>query len=99
MWKPIETAPKGREVLVCGGEYLFSDETYPEFRPCKHTAMASYNEMHGEWRGAQLSHDEYVIHKPTHWQEIPQPFGQHASDCAVNNEPALPKGPCSCGAE
>lgn len=22
----------------------------------------------------------------------------HASDCAVHNEPAMPKGPCSCGA-
>ncbi len=22
----------------------------------------------------------------------------HASDCAVHNEPALPKGPCDCGA-
>lgn len=21
----------------------------------------------------------------------------HASDCAVHNEPALPKGPCDCG--
>jgi hypothetical protein len=23
----------------------------------------------------------------------------HASDCAVYNEPALPAGPCDCGAE
>jgi hypothetical protein len=23
----------------------------------------------------------------------------HASDCAVHNEPALPRGPCDCGAE
>lgn len=23
----------------------------------------------------------------------------HASDCAVHNEPALPAGPCDCGAE
>ena len=24
---------------------------------------------------------------------------QHASDCAVHNEPAYPNGPCDCGAE
>lgn len=24
---------------------------------------------------------------------------QHASDCAVHNEPAYPAGPCNCGAE
>ena len=24
--------------------------------------------------------------------------GQHASDCAVNNEPAFPAGSCDCGA-
>lgn len=24
---------------------------------------------------------------------------QHASDCAVNNGPAYPAGPCDCGAE
>lgn len=24
--------------------------------------------------------------------------GQHASDCAVHNEPAMPNGPCDCGA-
>jgi len=24
---------------------------------------------------------------------------QHASDCAVHNAPALPPGPCDCGAE
>jgi hypothetical protein len=23
----------------------------------------------------------------------------HASDCAVNNAPAMPPGPCNCGAE
>ena len=23
----------------------------------------------------------------------------HDSDCAVNNEPAFPAGPCDCGAE
>ena len=23
--------------------------------------------------------------------------GEHASDCAVNNGPALPEGPCDCG--
>jgi len=28
------------------------------------------------------------------WQHIPEP--DHDSDCAVHNEPAYPKGPCSC---
>lgn len=26
-------------------------------------------------------------------------MAQHMSDCAVNNDPALPVGPCDCGAE
>lgn len=25
-------------------------------------------------------------------------YGEHASDCAVHNEPALPRGPCDCTA-
>ena len=25
------------------------------------------------------------------------PSLEHASDCAVHNEPAYPKGPCDCG--
>ena len=28
----------------------------------------------------------------------PPSKGQHASDCAVNNEPAFPAGSCDCGA-
>lgn len=35
----------------------------------------------------------------THWQPLPRPPVLHASDCAVHNAPALPVGPCDCGAE
>lgn len=28
----------------------------------------------------------------------PTPTPAHASDCAIHNEPALPNGPCDCGA-
>lgn len=31
--------------------------------------------------------------------EADTPHLIHASDCAVHNEPALPAGPCDCGAE
>jgi len=31
-------------------------------------------------------------------QASAQPETQHASDCAVHNEPAMPAGPCDCGA-
>lgn len=30
-----------------------------------------------------------------HWNKVVQ----HASDCALHNGPALPVGPCDCGAE
>lgn len=33
-----------------------------------------------------------------HWTQ-PATVAQHASSCAVNNGPALPSGPCDCGAE
>lgn len=29
---------------------------------------------------------------------IAPPKPRHRSDCAVNNEPAMPAGPCDCGA-
>lgn len=38
--------------------------------------------------------------KVTAWKPLPAPYSRtlHASDCAVHNAPALPVGPCNCGA-
>ena len=33
------------------------------------------------------------------WPDLKDIVVNHASNCAVNNEPALPSGPCNCGAE
>lgn len=39
----------------------------------------------------------YAVHSTAwmHWNKVVQ----HASDCALHNGPALPVGPCDCGAE
>jgi hypothetical protein len=35
---------------------------------------------------------------PSSPQAVPADPVRHASDCAVHNEPAMPNGPCDCGA-
>lgn len=42
----------------------------------------------------------YPVDLPGNFSVVDRPkSGEHWSDCAVHNEPALPAGPCDCGAE
>lgn len=41
---------------------------------------------------------KHLQHSKPSWDARLVP-AQHASDCAVHNEPAYPAGPCNCGAE
>lgn len=45
-----------------------------------------------EWYGAEAI-DALLFQRPADSASV-----MHASDCAVHNEPALPVGPCNCGA-
>lgn len=42
----------------------------------------------------------YPVDLPGNFSAADKPkTGEHWSDCAVHNEPALPAGPCDCGAQ
>lgn len=74
-WQDISTAPKDREIMICGGVVWYSGSTYPEEHALDDVAFVSFDEMSGRWRGEQgEQYDEFYYHKPTHWQEKPKPF-------------------------
>lgn len=65
-WKPISTAPKDIQIIVCGGTY--SCEYSPlEFsgKPFNAVAIASYSIDHNEWADLEYTY------QPTYWMPIP----------------------------
>lgn len=78
-WQPIETAPKDREILICGG---FMQQ---ECRggPCAYSVVIAqwfdgqfnfYPEkrtVKGYWR-VDDSDGDVGVHNPTHWQPLPR---------------------------
>jgi hypothetical protein len=83
-WQPIETAPQdGTSVLIWIVGAM----------PGGHADVAQFYNS-SWWFSAQ--NPSSVV---THWMPLPEPPPiQHASSCAVHNEPAFPAGACDCGA-
>ncbi len=67
-WQPIETAPKGKMVLVCGGTYSTGDHQDLE---AEGVSMASWHPF--GWRDVSEYDGHEIWHKPTHWQPMPSP--------------------------
>lgn len=84
-WRPIETAPLGKAVLVGGGHY-YSDQGWdiPPGDPFTGVTIACRHRVTEDWRGDQLAHDEYLWHQPTHWMPLPSPPGAKLN---ISNEP------------
>ncbi len=68
MWKPIETAPHDRRVLLFGqlrpmeGLRVNGPEVFTGY----------YDEIDSSWCGSG-STAEGPFYTPTHWQELPEP--------------------------
>lgn len=83
----------------CGSEYpdLPIDVTEHQARLALRAVMLWYGES--PIREIQMANAVCGMHFPV--REIEAALSsavQHASDCAVHNAPALPVGPCDCGA-
>ena len=67
-WKPIETAPKDRNIMVSGGTFSWDDGdgSFPLHEP-KEATWDIYSEgwhaVHGEGTNIWI--------KPTHWDYLP----------------------------
>lgn len=75
-WRPIETAPKdGTQIMVCGGTYHYSGDTFPDECPLMGVATVGYDQTRENWKGEQgEQYDEFYWHKPTHWVPLPTPL-------------------------
>lgn len=94
-WMPIETAPKDGTWFLAWRPGVGRPVDCMYF-VCWRTFNEPLRRGHYHPRsGAGWNLDP----APTHWQPLPPPPVLHASDCAVHNAPALPVGPCDCGAE
>jgi len=68
-WQPIETAPKdGSGILIAGGTYIYSD-----YEPMPFLSVTIAQWYQDGWRGDTFAHDEWNVHKPTHWMRLPEP--------------------------
>jgi hypothetical protein len=81
-WRPIAEAPMdGADILICGGTYCVGwDEGLPMGRE---VSIAFWDKsIGGHWHGNEANaHDEWRVHKPTHWRPLPdpQPDGQEGA--------------------
>ena len=68
-WRTIESAPRDRLIMIAGG--TFSSDNYHDL-PQKCATIAYWYRDH--WRGDDMpAHDDWKMHKPTHWQPLPEP--------------------------
>jgi len=80
-WRDIATAPRDREIMVCGGTYWCDDDSTFSGDEYPFGGVAFVQWYYDGWRGDQLEgHDNYRYHKPTHWREKPLPFGGERAD-------------------
>lgn len=80
-WREIaKMDPKpGDEILICGGDYKYTGDTFPSWVPFEGTAIAFY--LRGEWigdNGPDL--DGHYVHRPTLWMPKPLPPHRRASE-------------------
>ena len=66
-WKPIDTAPRDRPILVKGGSVRVGGYSAPDGHPNK---SASVVEWFGHW-GVMNAADSEIIN-PTEWEDIPE---------------------------
>jgi hypothetical protein len=60
-WKPIETAPKDKRLLVWTGKEMY----------CAHWAKNPYTDDEA-WVIAEWGERDQALVKPTHWMELPE---------------------------
>ncbi len=74
-WQPIESAPKNRMILVCGGTYDWDESWNSEGVECKHVADVCWVDgIEPGWQGDNTGgHDIYFWYKPKYWMDKPLP--------------------------
>lgn len=71
VWNPIETAPKDRAILVCGGTWT-SDDGYGDEYALDRPKIARWLDHKDGWHvGNGYAHDVEHWAAPTHWAELP----------------------------
>lgn len=66
-WQPIETAPSLCRILIGGGTVSWDGSPEREFSG---VCLAEFSE--DGWRSS-FGTDDFLYHKPTHWQPLPPP--------------------------
>ena len=62
---------------------------FEEEARCEH-CNSTWTEVGPDYNGGCCEEDERA-------NPLAPQLGEHSSDCAVHNEPAMPNGPCDCG--
>lgn len=86
-WQDISTAPKDREILVCGGTRRDESFDYGGWDPFTDVALAQYDKRKDCWEGEQTEQYElFILYKPTHWQDKPKPYSvtRHGRDTTTD---------------
>lgn len=71
-WKPIETAPKDRMILLGGGKWGSGEEADSAI------VTGHWREKTGRWISTLCECDNYFLDAespPTHWMQLPAPPG------------------------
>lgn len=66
-WQPIETAPSLCRILICGGTVSWDDSPERDF-----SGVCLAESSEDGWRSS-FGTDDFLYHKPTHWQPLPPP--------------------------
>lgn len=73
-WQPIETSPKNKSILVCGGVYRTTSDWSDGWDLLPGVSLVSnYDKYDGYWEEGE-SCDEYQMqYKPKYWMPLPEP--------------------------
>lgn len=75
-WKPIETAPKGKRILLSHRTEVYLGCWYDKFESLEWDEEKDEQIYRGAWTDFTVAHwgyEEYVEIEPTHWMEAPEP--------------------------
>lgn len=87
-WLPIESAPRdGTDILIAGGTYSAYDHN--DLPAGRMVSIAYWDKsMGGHWHGDEANaHDEWHVHKPTHWMPLPPPPTDEHDGLGITNNP------------